>query len=188
MAKLVSDVYGDALFELAMEEDRIDDFEEEAKAIIEILKQSPELSQMMNHPQIDKEGKIQMIETIFNGKADREIVGLLRMIVEKDHFKDVTDIFTYFISRVMEHKNIGVAYVSTPIELSQDQKAAVEKRLLETTKYVAFQMNYAIDTDLIGGMVIRIGDRVIDSSIKSKIYELSKELSKIQLKVGECAP
>ena len=49
-------------------------------------------------------------------------------------------------------------------------------------------MTYKVDAELIGGMVIRIGDRVVDSSIKTKIYELSKELSNIQLKVGECAP
>jgi F-type H+-transporting ATPase subunit delta len=49
-------------------------------------------------------------------------------------------------------------------------------------------MNYNVDADLIGGMVIRIGDRVVDSSVKSKLDQLTRELSKIQLKVGECTP
>ena len=48
-------------------------------------------------------------------------------------------------------------------------------------QYVKIDINYAIDKDLIGGMVIRIGDRVVDSGIKTKIYELTKELTKIQL-------
>ena len=64
----------------------------------------------------------------------------------------------------------------------------VEKRLLETTKYVKFEMHYDVDAALIGGMVIRIKDRVVDSSIQTKLYDLTRELSKIQLKVGECAP
>ena len=49
-------------------------------------------------------------------------------------------------------------------------------------------MHYEVDAAIIGGMVIRIKDRVVDSSIRTKIYGLSRELSKIQLKVGECAP
>ena len=72
-------------------------------------------------------------------------------------------------------------------ELSDAQKAAVEKRLLETTKYVKFEMHYDVDSELIGGMVIRIGDRVVDSSVRTKLYDLTRELSKIQLKAGECA-
>ena len=67
-------------------------------------------------------------------------------------------------------------------------KKNVEKKLLDTTDYVSFEMHYEVEPDLIGGMVIRIGDRVVDSSVRTKIYELSKELSKIQLKVGETAP
>ena len=42
-------------------------------------------------------------------------------------------------------------------------------------------MNYVVDSSLIGGMVIRIGDRIVDSSIRTKLYELSKNLRKIQL-------
>jgi F-type H+-transporting ATPase subunit delta len=49
-------------------------------------------------------------------------------------------------------------------------------------------MHYAVDSALIGGMVIRIGDRVVDSSVRTKLSALTRELSKIQLKAGECAP
>ena len=96
-------------------------------------------------------------------------------------------VFNYFIDEVKEYKNIGTAYVTSAMELSDAQKAAVEKRLLETTKYVKFEMHYDVDAELIGGMVIRIGDRVVDSSVRTKLYDLTRELSKIQLKAGECA-
>jgi F-type H+-transporting ATPase subunit delta len=110
------------------------------------------------------------------------------MVVEKGHFGDMEAIIAYFEQRVMKEKNIGVATVTTPMELTDTQKQQVEQRLLDTTEYVSFHMNYVVDTDLIGGMVIRIGDRVVDSSVRTRIYQLSRELSKIQLKVGESAP
>ncbi|MCR5144551.1 MAG: ATP synthase F1 subunit delta [Lachnospiraceae bacterium] len=188
MAKLVSKVYGDALFETAMEQSNLDEYLTQAKAVCEIIDTNPEFNQVMSHPHITKEEKTQTIETIFKGTIADEIVGLMIMMVDKGHALDMKAVFEYFIARAMEEKNIGVAYVSTPTELSKAQKEQVEKRLLETTKYVSFEMNYRVDADLIGGMVIRIGDRVIDSSVKSKISQLTRELSKIQLKVGESTP
>ncbi len=187
MAKLVSNVYGDALFELAMEQDRLDDYLEESQGLLEVLAANQEFSQMMTHPNITKEEKMQMVETVFKGQISDELVGLIRMIVEKGHFSNLPEVLRYFVARAYEEKKIGIAYVTTPMDLSEEEKKQVENRLLETTAYTAFRMNYAVEADLIGGMVIRIGDRVVDSSVRTKLSELSKELSKIQLKVGESA-
>ncbi len=188
MAKLVSKTYGDALFELAVESGQMDEMLEEARLIKQILQENNELSKLMNHPKIVKEDKIQILEQVFKGKVRDEITGLMRMLVSKDHYGEMESVFAYFIDQVKEYKNIGTAYVTAPMPLSDSQKEQVKKRLLETTKYVEFEMFYDVDESLIGGMVIRIGDRVIDSSVKSKLMTLTRELSKIQLKVGECAP
>ena len=188
MAKLVSNVYGDALFELAVESGKIDDFLKEAEGVIDVVKSNDGFSQMMNHPKINKEEKLQIIDEVFKGRVSDEMVGLLRMLEEKDHSKDIETVLGYFIDRIYDYKKIGRATVSTPMELTETQKTDVEKRLLQTTEYSSFVMTYKVDPELIGGMVIRIKDRVIDSSIKTQISKLTHELSNIQLKVGECAP
>lgn len=64
--------------------------------------------------------------------------------------------------------------MTTPAPLSDEQKKSIENRLLETTKYEHMEIIYNEDASLIGGMIIRIGDRVVDSSIKTKLYELQK--------------
>ena len=99
-----------------------------------------------------------------------------------------SSVFTYFIDQVKEYKNIGTAYVTAPMPLTDSQKEQIRNKLQETTRYVEFEMHYDVDESLIGGVVIRIGDRVVDSSVKNKLQSLTRELSKIQLKVGECAP
>ena len=185
MAKLVSKTYGDALFELALEENKIDSLQEEVEVVLVALAENQELTKLMNHPNVSKDEKVEVIENIFKGRVSAELTGLMRMLTEKGRYAEMDDVLEYFLNRVKEHKNIGTAYVSTALELSDAQKKAVEKRLLETTKYVEFEMHYSVDADLIGGMVIRIGDRVVDSSIKTKLYDLTRELSNIQLKVGE---
>jgi ATP synthase F1, delta subunit len=188
MAKLVSKTYGDALFEVAAEENCMDALLDEADGILTVLRENAGLSKVMTHPKIVKEEKLDLIDHIFKGRVSDEMVGLMRMIVEKGHFGELESVLEYFIAQVKEYKNIGIAYVTTAMELSDAQKEQITEKLIQTTKYVTFEMHYEVDTALIGGMVIRIKDRVVDSSIKTKLYDLSRELSKIQLKVGECAP
>jgi F-type H+-transporting ATPase subunit delta len=67
------------------------------------------------------------------------------------------------------------------MELSESRKADIQAKLLGTTPYLTMEMHYAVDPSLIGGMVIRIKDRVLDSSIRTKLADMKRELLQIQL-------
>ena len=181
MAKLVSKTYGEALFETAMEGQNEKELLEEIQTVSQILKENPELDKLMNHPGVSKQEKVRVIEQIFQGRVSDELTGFLKVVVDKERYKELTAIFQYFIDRVKEVSGIGVAYVTTPAELSDAQKESVKARLLATTSYQTMEMNYQTDASLIGGMVIRIGDRVVDSSIRTKLSDLTKQLLQIQL-------
>lgn len=181
MAKLVSSTYGDALFELALEENRLDSMYEEIAAAKEVFLQNEELFKLLNHPKVVKDEKIAFIENVFKGRVSDEVMGFFYIIVTKDRYNDMIEIFDHFLHRVKEHKGIGTAHVTSAIVLSEEQKAAVEKRLLETTRYHSFEMDYIVDPSILGGLVIRIEDRVVDSSLKTQLDKLTKQLSKIQL-------
>ena len=181
MAKLVTKTYADALFRLAIEEDRVDSLYGEVCSLISILDENPDLSRVMRHPGVDKDEKINAIRNIFTGRVSDELCGLLHQIVVNNRYEEIDGILAKFVDEVKEYKKIGVAYVSTPAALSDAQKERVRKKLLDTTDYVEMEMNYEIDPSLIGGMRIRIGDRVVDSSISTKLGELSRELRAIQL-------
>ncbi len=176
MAKLVENTYGDALFELAMEQKDLDGYDAEVRALRQVLAENPAFLQMCEHPNIGKEEKLDTIEKVFKGKMKDELIGLLRMMVEKGHSAEIDKVLKYFVNRVMEEKNIGIAKVITPMPLSDEKKKEVEKKLLETTKYVSFETEYRVDPELLGGMVIRIGDRVVDSSVRTKLDTLTKQL------------
>lgn len=181
MAKLVSKTYGDALFELAKEQDKLDNFEKEVSLVQTALAQNPEFSKLMNHPKVGKDEKLQVVKEVFETRVDKELVGFLRLVVEKDRYGEIDEILTYFTDRVKEEKGIGVAYVTSAVKLSEIQKKLVEEKLIETTDYKEMEMNFSIDEELIGGLVIRIGDKVVDSTVKTKLNELTKQLMKIQL-------
>lgn len=181
MAKLVDKTYGDALFELALENGQVNTYFDECQSILQILKDNDELLKLFTHPKISKEEKEKVVENVFKGRVSDDITGFLVLILKKDRQTMIPEILEYFIDRVKEYKRIGVAFVTTAVPLNEAMKKSVEEKLIATTDYQSFEMNYEIDKDIIGGMIIRIGDRVVDSSIRSKIESMAKELYEVRL-------
>ena len=181
MAKLISKTYGDALIELAVEKDKVDVLLEEIEQLQEVLSTNDEFGRLMNHPKIIKEEKIQVAKDVFAGRVSEELLGFLTIIITKDRYKDIDAILDYFVAEVKRYKGIGIATVTTAVPLKEEQCKKIEQKLLDTTEYKKMEIHYQLDESLIGGMVVRIGDRVVDSSIKTKLNELQKDLLKVQL-------
>lgn len=181
MAKLATTTYGDALFDLAVEESKTDVLFDEAKAVVKAFNDNSELGKLLNHPKIEKAEKEKFIEEVFGKFVSKDMTGLLTIMAAKDRQQYIVDTLNYFINRILEYKKVGTVYVTTAKPLSDVQKDKVVKRLLETTGFKELIMNYSVEEALIGGMIVRIGDRIVDSSIKTKLEGLAKDLSKIQL-------
>lgn len=183
MAKLVSKTYGDALFELASESGQIDQLFQEAEVLLPIIRENEDLSKMMNHPKIVIEEKQEIIENVFASRVSREMTGLMRMIIAKGHYNEFDSVLEYFIEQVKEYKKTGTAVVISAMELSLAQKDAIRRKLLDTTAYVQFEIQYDINPSLIGGIIIRIGDRVVDGSVAGRLARLKSELMKTKLQM-----
>ena len=181
MAKLVSKTYGDALFEVAVEKGTLDTMLEEVETVLQVLENDKEYINLLAHPKIPVEEKRSMVEAVFKGRVSDELTGFIITIVDKGRFTEIESILSYFISRVWDEQKIGVACVTSATALSKEQKEAIEEKLLKTSSYSQFRMKYAVNPALIGGMVIQIGDRVVDGSVKTKLENMAKDLNKIQL-------
>lgn len=195
MAKLVSKTYGEALYEIAMttrqrtgqqllagaRDDRADEFLEEIEMVREVLKANPDFERLMLHPGIPKPEKIEVMEAVFKGRVSDELTGLMKIVLQKERYGDLQEIFDYFTDKVKAAEGIGVAYITSATELTQEQRSATLAKLLETTSYRQIESHFDVDETLIGGMVIRINDRVVDSSVRSKLEDLTRQLLKIQL-------
>jgi len=81
-----------------------------------------------------------------------------------------------------------VAEVVSASELTDTWKKQMEAKLLATTGYQKMEITYRVDKSLIGGLILRIGDRVVDNSLKSRLAAMKSQLLKVSLeqeKVGE---
>ena len=176
MARQVKVAYGNALFEVAMENNSLDATLEEVAFVKQSFLENEDLMKLLLHPNIEKDSKISVVESIYKGKISDELTGLLTMLINKGHQKDIVSVLDYVISAIKEEKGIGIAHISSAVELSKEQKDKIEQKLLETTEYKEIEGNYEVDKSLIGGLVIRTSDTVVDSCLKTQINNLSRSL------------
>jgi F-type H+-transporting ATPase subunit delta len=181
MAKLIAKVYGDALFELATEEGKAAELLEEFSVVREVFSTNLEFNRLMNHPKLTKEEKVEVLANVFKGQVSNKMTGFLELLMVKDRFNELEAIYDYFTGIIKKHLGIGVAHVTTATSLDEIQKTHIKERLLEVTEYKEMEMEFAVDASLIGGMVIRIGDRVMDSSIANNLNRLKRQLVQNQI-------
>ena len=182
MAKLVEKTYGDALFQLGKEKNELDSFYEEGREIQKLLKENTDLSKIFTHPDIDKAEKHETLDRIFEGRVETDMLGFLHILIEKDRFSKIDAIFEYYTDCYREYRHIGVVYITSAMELTDRQQAMIEEKILKTTSYKKLIVHKKTDKELIGGVVIRIRDRVVDSSVKTKLENLTRQLKQIQIR------
>ena len=177
MAKLVSKVYGDAYVSVVSEKNNLIDALEEIKSVKNILLENVEIIELLDSPKMDDEEKINFIKGIFENHISVDSMGFLLTIIEKKRQAELLPILDYVIDCVKELLLIGKATVTTALPLDDSKKDKIVDELLKSSHYKSLEAEYVVDESIIGGIVIRIGDRVVDSSVKTRIDKMRKMLS-----------
>lgn len=181
MAKRLEEVYASALFQAgkeSSESNKLKELMNQAKEAIMLLKENDEFTKLLVHPGLDHDEKIALVQNVFDGRVDDLITGLLVSATGKNHGGSLISILDYFVKLVMEDSNIGHAVVISAVELSDKQKKDVTDKIISTTKYETMEMEYVVDASIIGGLIIKLGDKVVDSSLRTQLSELNKSLLK----------
>ena len=147
----------------------------------EALEDNPELMAILCHPEMTMEKKLALLQDVFQRELSQNMMGLLNVLVKKGRIGEILSVLGYFIERVMAYKKIGEVEVRTPMPLSDEQREKIENKLLEVSEYETLSVDYQVDESLLGGIVIRIGNRVLDNSIRSKLDAMTRDLSKVKL-------
>lgn len=177
MAKLVSKVYGDAYVSVVSEKNNLIDALEEIKSVKNILLENVEIIELLDSPKMDDEEKIDFIKGIFENHISVDSMGFLLTVIEKKRQAELLPILDYVIDCVKELLLIGKATVTTALPLDDSKKERIVDELLKSSHYKSLEAEYVVDESIIGGIVIRIGDRVVDSSVKTRIDKMRKMLS-----------
>lgn len=165
--------YALALYEVAERKGKVEEYLQEGREIIELIKNNQEISKILKHPQISTSKKKKIFIEIFKGKINDELLSFILLLIEKDRILYMEEKFREMEKIHLEKQNILVANVETVIVLNENQrKKLIEK--LEKKYNKTIILKEKIDKALIGGVYVRVGDDVIDGSIRSKFEEIKK--------------
>jgi F-type H+-transporting ATPase subunit delta len=172
--------YAQALFEVANEKGVADEVEEELEGIKELLKTNKKFRDILYHPSIIKDAKKDIINKTFGPQCSKWVKNLLFILIDKRREKMLdylADIFKEVAGRI---RRVTCVKVQTAFPLTDSKLDKLKENLEKLTKKKV-KLETEINKDIIGGMVIRMENKIIDGSVINHLKNLKKNLLKTVL-------
>ena len=179
MVELVAKRYGAAIFELAKEQGAVDSLKQEIIAVKDTFMDA-EVMDFLTHPKVSLNDKIDLVEKTLTDRISKDLLGLIVLVIKKSRQNVLPQIFDETLALIDEAQGKAKAYISSAEVLSAAQSSKIVEELANLAKKEIIPV-YDVDPSLLGGLVIRIGDRIVDNSIKGRLHTLSKSLLESQM-------
>ena len=174
---LASKRYAKSLISFAIEKSALDVVYNDMQLINATISENKDFQDLLKSPIVKPEKKNTILSMIFKGKVDSITSDFLKLVVDKNRISMLRDISGSFVSEYKAHKNISMIEVSSAVKLDEAQKSKI---LAIAAKQGATNAEVIekIDASLIGGFVLKMGDKQIDASIQNQLNNLKQELIK----------
>lgn len=168
--------YSKALVEMVR--DNVISFEDLSKdlaTVSEILETSQDLRLTLENPTVSEEVKSQIIEEVFKNEVHPQVVSFLKVLIDKNRFSEFSQIKADYEIKLDDVNKIQAVEITSAVELSEEYREKILQKLSEKLQK-NIRPNWKVDENIIAGLIYRINDNVIDTSIKSKLDKLNKNL------------
>jgi F-type H+-transporting ATPase subunit delta len=172
----IAQVYSRSLFEVAKEHDKLDRLRDELGAFADALAQSRELSVFFFSPYFSTEEKKDGLRrTVVD--ADPTLVSFLRVLIENHRLPVIHRVRRQF-DVLWDHENRRLPVeVTSAVELEQSVVEALQTRIREQTGQNV-QLQSIVEPDILGGIVLRVGNSILDGSVRHRLEQLRREVAK----------
>ena len=175
LANQLATKYAQAIYELAAEGNLLDQVEMELKLVESTIETYSDLSTLIYHPRVLPKTKKETMSKIFAQDVSDSVLKFLMLLVDKRRETALPDIISEYVKLANEARNIVEAQVTTAMPLDIDQQTALINKLgLVTGKGIVLKTK--IDKTIIGGVIVQIGDKLIDGSIARQLQMLKNTL------------
>lgn len=172
----VTDPYAQALLSIAQSQDSVDALSQVAADLLNLLKESDELSTFLASPITDNNAKKAVLNQVLGDEANPQIKNFLMLLIDRGRIYLVEPILQQFQAKVRELNQTVLAEVVSAVELTDEQKETVRQKVQRMTEAKSVELASRIDPDLIGGVVIQIGSQVLDASIRGQLRRIGLQL------------
>lgn len=162
--------YASALFDVLLENNRVDEAFNEFKVIVQSFDSHPELYKLFDHPKITRDEKKLIVDKVY-GDANQTLKHFLYVLVDNNKMTEVDAIYQLFIQLYNNYNQVLPVDAVTTVALSQSQISQIELKL--TLKYRRkISLSNTIDQSILGGIRLRVQGEVIDHSLTNHLTNL----------------
>jgi F-type H+-transporting ATPase subunit delta len=169
--------YAQALLELAQAEAVTARVEEEMFRLRELLKSNPALLEFLKDPNIKREGKRQALTELFQGRVHPLVLNALLTISDTDRTSRLQPIIEEFITIAAAARQKVSGEITTAIHLDDATIARLAAELSRVTGK-SVQLFQKVDPSILGGVIVKIGEQIIDGSLRRKLNQIHELISK----------
>ena len=173
--KSVARRYAEAFFLIAKEAGKIDEYQQELESIIAAIDQMDELKIYLNHLLIPILQKKETVDKVFAGQLSVVTLSFLKLILDKRREGYLKSIIEEFTEMADESRNITKADLYSAQEVPDEEVKTLAEMLSASTGKTV-QLKQTVDESLLGGIKLRVGDRIIDASAAKKLELLREQL------------
>jgi F-type H+-transporting ATPase subunit delta len=167
--------YAKAILETAVSTGKANQVNDDMKSIIVAVNSSADLKEFLASPIITSEVKMNVLSEVF-GSVEQDTKSLFRLLQENKRFQILEAIATQFNAQFDEMNGVEVAKVTTAFPITADLEAKIlAKATSISTKKITIQNT--VDPSIIGGFILRIGDKQYNASVSNRLQELKREFS-----------
>ncbi len=176
MGELAHERYGNLLFQVAQEEAIHFEIYRQLEYIGELYRQEEEYIHLLKSSYFSKQERREMVDKVFAQNCHPYIVNFLKILVDKERIGAFPEIFEMYKKKHCEHENIKEFFVTTAVEMTEEQKQRLTKKLEEANPNKKIELKNLVDNSILGGIKIKTDDKELDRSFESMLKDMKKDL------------
>jgi len=157
--------YAKALLDLAVDKDQLEVVYTDMQWLQSVCKSNPDFVTLLKSPVVPGDKKIKILEAIARGKLSKLVTSFSTLFIHKSREANLPEIILAFIAEYKKYKNINIVKLTTATPISNELRNDIVKHVKMAGGFENIELEEKVDAKIIGGFVLRIGDKLIDASI-----------------------
>lgn len=182
--KVIARRYAEALFGVAREQDQLDRVREDLQLVMDFLRISPDLKQLLEHQKLSFRKKKEILKGLFENKVSDVVLIFLELLVDKRRESYLEAIIEVYTDILRLDRNVVLAKVQTAFPLEKQTEGELVA-VLEKAVEKKVELEITVRPELLGGLVVKIGDRIFDGSLTRRLALLQTRLAERPLEKYE---
>ncbi len=179
LASKIAAPYARALFDFSVDKNIMHQITADFQNLEIFLDESVELTDYLNNPLVSQDAKGEVLTKTLKSQVNSETFKFLMVLVDRDRINLLKSVITNYLELVYETASIKTIEVVTAVEFSNAQKNTLIQKLKELTNAREIKLAITVDSNLIGGFLIKTESKVIDFTIKNQLQQLAKHLDSV---------